>query len=437
MSKCMFYLIGLQYFSLVIDHRPLVPILNHYSLDAIENLCLQRLKMKISPYIFTATWRAGKVLCIPDALSCSPVDRPTSDDEAICNKTCISVSAVMLCAVKTIAVPCVNEQDDLHLEDLHKAASEYTKYRDLLHHVRSGFPNDRYDLQNSLCPYWKIRDDLYCGGNLVLYGARMVIPTALRCCILTRLHDSHCGFEATKRRVRQTVYWPGIDADILNTICACEPCQILQPSQQQDPLASDDYLSVSADFFSVAGKHFLVYVDRFSNWPIIIQCGTDTTARTTIRFFRHLFRDLGVPERVRTDGGPQFTSQEFAAFLERWGVCHIMSTPHYPQSNGHAEAAVKKVKYFTLKTVPTGNIDHEAFERGLLELCYTLNFAGCSAQIFFGHSLHSCVPAHAKSFTKEWQSRAESCECCADECAKDVETRYNKPSKQDPELFLR
>ncbi|XP_042883428.1 uncharacterized protein LOC122260291 [Penaeus japonicus] len=269
MSKCKSYLIGLQHFSLVIDHRPLVPILNHYSLDAIENLRLQWLKMKISPYIFTSTWRTGKTLWIPDALSRSPVDRPTSDDEAICNETCISVSGVTLCAVKTIAVPCVNEQEDLHLEDLRKAASEDTTYRELLHHVRSGFPNDRYDLQNSLRPYWKIRDDLYCDGNLVLYGARMVIPTALRRRILTRLHDSHCGFEATKRRA----------------------------------------ISFSVDrFLFCSWKFFLVYIDHFSNWPVVIQRGTDTTARTTIRFFRHLFRDLGVPERVCTDGRPQFTS---------------------------------------------------------------------------------------------------------------------------------
>ncbi|XP_042891228.1 uncharacterized protein K02A2.6-like [Penaeus japonicus] len=266
---------------------------------------------------------------------------------------------------------CVNEQEDLHLEDLRKAASEDTTYRELFHHVRSGFPNNRYDLHNSLHPYWKIRDDFYCDGNLVLYGARMVIPIALRRRILTRLHDSHCGFKATKR-ARQTVYWPGIDTDILNTIRACEPCQILQPNQQQEPLASDDhpnrpFLSVSADFFSVAGKHFLVYVDRFSNWPVVIQCG--------------------VPKRVRTDGGPQFTTQEFAAFLEQWGVHHIMSTPFYPQSNGHAEAAVK-VKYLILKTALTGNIDNEAFDRGLLD-----------------------------------------CDRRAKECAKDVETRFNKHAR--------
>ena len=69
MSKCRLYLIGLQHFTLMMDHQPLIPILNHYSLDAVENPRLQRLREKISPYIFTAVWRAGKHLSIPDALS--------------------------------------------------------------------------------------------------------------------------------------------------------------------------------------------------------------------------------------------------------------------------------------------------------------------------------------------------------------------------------
>lgn len=80
MSK--FYLIGLQDFTLMTDHRPLIPILNQYSLDAIENPRLQRLK-EISPFIFNAVWRAGKSLCIPDALSRAPVDRPTPEDETL------------------------------------------------------------------------------------------------------------------------------------------------------------------------------------------------------------------------------------------------------------------------------------------------------------------------------------------------------------------
>ena len=41
MKKCRVYLLGLPTFSLVVDHRPLVPILDSYTLDAVENPRLQ------------------------------------------------------------------------------------------------------------------------------------------------------------------------------------------------------------------------------------------------------------------------------------------------------------------------------------------------------------------------------------------------------------
>lgn len=40
-SKCRMYLLGLPNFTIMTGHRPLVPILNHYSLDAVENPRLQ------------------------------------------------------------------------------------------------------------------------------------------------------------------------------------------------------------------------------------------------------------------------------------------------------------------------------------------------------------------------------------------------------------
>ena len=344
MSKCRPYLIGQQHFTLMTDHRPLVPILNHYTLDAVENPRLQRLKEKLSPYLFTAEWRAGKYLCIPDALSRAPVDHPTAEDESICSDATTHLRALVSANATTGDSP--HRNDDRTLQELRTAAREDPAYSQLLQCVTSGFPSNRYDMHNSVLPYWKLRDSLSADGELVLYGQRIVVPTALRRRTLARLHDSHKGVEATKRRARQTVFWPGINSDILNTVQSCEPCQVFLPSQQQEPLMSDDnptrpFESVSADFFSVAGKSFLVIADRLSGWPVVIPCGRDTTTQHTIRMFCRYFREVGVPLRLRTDGGPQFTSSDFLKFTEHWGVYHVVSSPHYPQSNGHAEAAVK------------------------------------------------------------------------------------------------
>ena len=42
---------------------------------------------------------------------------------------------------------------------------------------------------------------------------------------------------------------------------------------------------------------------------------------------------------------PQYVSSQFAEFCTSWGITHETSSPHYPQSNGFAEACVKSVKH--------------------------------------------------------------------------------------------
>lgn len=287
-----------------------------------------------------------------------------------------------------------------------------------------------------------MRNELYADGDLVLYGPRIIIPAALRRRTLAHLHDSHRGVEASKRRAQQTVFWPGINSDIANTVGACEACQVLQPRQQQEPWMNDDnptrpFESVSADFFVVAGKSFLVIVDRLSGWPVVIPCRNDTTASATVRAFCRYFREVGVPLCLRTDGGPQFTSSEFQRSMERWGVRHHVTSPHYPQSNSHAEAAVKAIKYLILKTAPSGNIECEEFDRGLLELRNTPNPSGRSpAQILYGHPLRSCVPAHPQSFSKEWQEKTEDCDRRAAARTKEDKERYDQQAHPLPMLTI-
>ncbi|XP_069975985.1 uncharacterized protein [Penaeus vannamei] len=157
-------------------------------------------------------------------------------------------------------------------------------------------------------------------------------------------------------------------------------------------------------------KSFLVIADRLSGWPVLVPCKGDTTALNTIRFFCRYFREVGVPLRLQTDGGPQFTSKEFRNFVKRSGVFHVVTSPH-PQSNGHAEAAVRSLEHLILKTAPLGNTDCEDFDRGLLGLRNTPSTTGRSpAQILYGHPLRPCVPAHPQSFSTDWQAKTEDCD---------------------------
>ena len=196
-----------------------------------------------------------------------------------------------------------------------------------------------------------------------------------------------------------------------------------------DPLPRRVFEVASADFFSHAGQTYLVYSDRLSGWMEIAQLPS-TAARPTIRTLAAWFCRLGIPTTLRTDGGPPFNSHDFRTFLDRWSVTHAPSSPHCPQSNGHAEANVKKVKFLLRKIAPDGDIASTAFQQGLLELRNTPDASGRSpAQIVFGQPLRSIVPAHHSSFATEWSAACDRIDQrAADQRDATIRT-YNRSSK--------
>ena len=59
----------------------------------------------------------------------------------------------------------------------------------------------------------------------------------------------------------------------------------------------------------------------------------------------------GIPDKIVSDNGPQFSSQEFRMFNDCYEFDHITSFPTYPQSNSKAENAVKTVQRIMLKAL--------------------------------------------------------------------------------------
>ena len=104
------------------------------------------------------------------------------------------------------------------------------------------------------------------------------------------------------------------------------------------------FQQIAVDFASYAGHNFLILVNCKTDWPDIIEVGKDMTATKLSALLRDHFCRTAVPDLIWSDGGPQFTSQHLATFLRDWGLSHVISSPHYPQSNGKAEAVVKSMK---------------------------------------------------------------------------------------------
>ena len=188
--------------------------------------------------------------------------------------------------------------------------------------------------------------------------------------------------------------------------------------------------SISADFFHVSGRTFLVCADRLSGWPYVSVCGHTASADQLTRELRHLFSLMGVPAVLRSDGGPQFTAAKTRRFLDKWEVKHQRSSPGHPQSNGHAEAAVKAVKKLVIAASQGGTLDDEQLDRGLLELRNTPRADGRSpAQHLFGHPVRTPLPVHHRAFAPQWQRLADECDARAHELQHAAQQRHDRDTR--------
>jgi transposase InsO family protein len=48
--------------------------------------------------------------------------------------------------------------------------------------------------------------------------------------------------------------------------------------------------------------------------------------------------------RVISDNGPQFIAKDFKEFIRLWQTSHVLTSPHYPQSNGKLERFHRTLK---------------------------------------------------------------------------------------------
>ncbi len=72
-------------------------------------------------------------------------------------------------------------------------------------------------------------------------------------------------------------------------------------------------------------------------------------SNTVIAKLKRHFSVHGIPHTLMTDNTTQFVCKDFAEFAHTWDFKHVRSSPHYLQSNGLAERAVRSAKHLIEK----------------------------------------------------------------------------------------
>jgi transposase InsO family protein len=90
---------------------------------------------------------------------------------------------------------------------------------------------------------------------------------------------------------------------------------------------------------AIRGYRFLyIAIDKFTKWPEVTLV-VKINKQSTVKFIKSIICRFGVPNRIITDNGSQFTSGAFQGYCEDLGIQICYASPAHPESNGQVERA--------------------------------------------------------------------------------------------------
>ena len=120
--------------------------------------------------------------------------------------------------------------------------------------------------------------------GIVLKGTQNVVPTKKCEAVLKVIHEGHLGLNKCKLRVKDTVYWPGLNNHLERLILNCELCLKYSHSKcKQEPSMSlgqkvplHPWSKIVADIFHFEGASYLLINDYTNRLPVVCKLSSMT-----------------------------------------------------------------------------------------------------------------------------------------------------------------
>ena len=380
------YLCGLE-FKLQTDHKPLVPIINSKELNEAPLRC-QRMLMRLARYSPQAVYVPGKFMVVADTLSRNIESVTKNKEKVLINEIDAFSHGLMSC------IPATSKM----MSKISLAQSRDPLLSRVMNFTRDGWGVGH--VTGDLMDYFAARGDLSMyNGNILIYRNRLVIPLEMRSEMLQKLHEGHLSLHKCRERLQESVWWPGASIALKNYLDRCSFCQLNRRKNKSQPISSSvlperPWMKIGADLFELNNKVYLVVVDYFSRW-LEVKLLLSVDSESVINNLAEIFACFGIPEVLRTDGGPQFKSKLFYKFTEDFNIIHQMTDPYFPQANGCAERAVQVAKRLFKTPDPL---------RALMEYRGTpIATTGCSpAQLLMGRRIRTNLPTVPSRLTPKW-----------------------------------
>ena len=185
---------------------------------------------------------------------------------------------------------------------------------------------------------------------------RPLVPKNFRKQVFEIIHGlAHPGVKTTRRMLTEKFVWPRISSDASRWARECTTCQQSKVHQHtRAPIsdfrvASRRFEHIHVDIVgplpvSQGYTHLLTIIDRYSRWPEAIPV-VDTSAISLARALLHVWiARFGIPARITSDRGSQFTSTIWSQLSKLLGVELHRTTAYHPQANGLVERFHRDLK---------------------------------------------------------------------------------------------
>lgn len=320
--ECLAAVLAIKKFRPYIEGTRFVVVTDHASLKWLMSLRdlsgrLARWSIKLQAYDFEIIHRCGKDNIVADALSR---------------------------AVESISIEDPNASIDLNSKAF--GDPKYLEFVRTVDRSPEKFP-DLKVLEDKIYKRVAFRDQLTSSETEFW---RLWLPESLRETVMRQLHcppnSAHPGINKLLEKIRRYYYWPKCLSDVVNFVKSCEICKIskLPNSITRPPMiprqpALRPWQELHIDYVgpfprSKSGfTQVLVILDNFSKY-VVVRPVRQATARVTIDTLKeYVFNYFGVPQKILSDNGSQFVSNEFKHFLDDLGITHIRTGFYSPQAN--------------------------------------------------------------------------------------------------------
>ena len=193
---------------------------------------LQRLLLRLVHYDMNIEFLRGKENVITDALSRVCPLQSTNPKAIDSNIDVIPVHHITQLAIWPQLV------SKTRLQELRLVTQSDPTLSSLTKTIHEGWPQSKKDCPEQLLDFWSFRQEINEEDGLLYKNHRLIMPYSERLETLKVLHLGHYAVNKMQLRALETVYWPGINKDILKYYQSCKTCIKYSKSQRNEPLQS-------------------------------------------------------------------------------------------------------------------------------------------------------------------------------------------------------